>query len=338
MKKEKTKKFEINILDSQKTLKALINLDKKKLILLVEKYLSDIEFSEIEFSLMIDSYLNRIDSILTKLINLNGEFSEKKLIQISELFIETDIAEIRKKIEKTKNKINKKSKYISFKRAVEHSQEFLDIYFTTTNMKLIESAKEYIKNRLIDESDFPTERKIFSDLYWIYNEINNGDSVKKITKKGETIGEVVEINNQFFVRVDGVNYPLTSTWKKDKTRLDLTKISADIFLFTMRMRQLSKILKKGPTKAEFVLMKFNSETKFYNEKIAILSEDFIEDLDFPQIVFSDNSLVKSNKNIFNFFDLNIIFNFAEYMSEEQMIDDLIVETISNPWINSQDFA
>ena len=84
---------------------------------------------------------------------------------------------------------------------------------------------------------------------WIDDFVN---SLKKVTKKGETIGLVKERNNKQFIEADGKEYALTSAWNKLSTRFNFNDIASDIYLISSRLHFVVNLLKKGPIKGELL--------------------------------------------------------------------------------------
>lgn len=308
----------ISIKENHKTLSAIESIDKDLLLSVVIKYLSEIGKSEQELKFFTSFHIDRLERLLTNIVNNFGLFSTEKLLIMSRVFADISISDIFGLLDIIKLKVNSVPSYITKEAINDASLKFIDDYinnFSNNEFELNEEVKEYIKNIIIDHN-FKTERQILSDIYWIYNFIKVGDTVKKVTKKGETIGLVKERNNKQFIEADGKEYALTSAWNKLSTKFNFNDIASDIYLISSRLHFVVNLLKKGPIKGE--LLKINNTIPI------LLAFNPLNDLPVTQLIFSG---AENGKSIISFYNLNINFEMKTFSNEDDILDFLICEKV-----------
>jgi hypothetical protein len=308
----------ISVKENHKTLSAIESINKDLLLSVIIKYLSEIRKSEQELKFFTPFLIDRLEKLLTNIVNNSGSFTTEKLLIISRVFADISISDIFELLKITKLKINNIPNYITKENIDDASSKFIDDYFINYNndeFELNDEVKEYIKDIIIDQN-FKTERQILSDIYWIYNIIKVGDTVRKVTKKGETVGLVKERNNKQFIEADGKEFALTSAWNKLSTRFNFTDIASDIFKISSRLHFVFNLLKAGPIKAEII--------KINNTASILLTFNPLNDLPLKQLTFSGT---ENGKSIISFYNLNIDFEMKTFSHEDDILDSLICEKV-----------
>jgi hemerythrin-like domain-containing protein len=315
----------ISLKDHHKSLSALESIDQDLFRAVIIKYLSQAGKSENDLYIFSQIYIDRLDNLLNSIINDFGAFSPDKLIIMANIFKKLNIRNIIIKIDKIKNIIKNINKYLTKEEIKKSSEKYLNYYFENKGFNFIEESKEYIRNIILNY-EHQTDRKIQSDIYWIYNKISEGDTVRKITKKGETIGTVKAFYDELYVITENEKYKLSSAWNKLTTRLNFSEISYDIFKISSRLFDVNTILEKGPIKAEIIKLNINMSYGTIDIP-AILIYSPIDNIDIEQIVFAGSDCYGSNEKIVSFYDLCIDFDLKSFSSYEDMLDCFIHQKV-----------
>lgn len=319
-------KLNISITEEHKSLSALESIDSDLMLSLITKYISEIDKDEIELRMFTPFIIKRLENLLTDIVNDFGQLNTERLIQMAHAFHNVNISEIKETIVTIKTKIKSIPSFLTKEDISLASSKYLEYYFENKNFNFINEARDYIKNVIVDYN-FETERKISSDIYWIYNQIRTGDTVKKVTKKGETQGIVKQTENNNFIVISGDGeYQLTSAWNKLTTHLNFSEIASDVFILSSRLHYVTTLLKKGPTKAEIIKLRVKYNNDYAISLPIILSLSPIDNLMFRQLVFRDIE-ANNTEQFISFYNLLIDYKIDSISSDDELLDCFIYEKV-----------
>ncbi len=308
----------ISINENHKSLSALESIDKNLLLAVSSNYLSAIGKSESELKFQNFVYITRLDKIFTSIFNQIDKITSKKIKEIAILFNNIDIKDILNNINSIKAKLKSIPDFISKDDIRKSSTFFLDYYFSNKEFIFNDISMDYIRDIILN-CNLETEKKLSSDLYWIYNKIHINDTVRKVTKKGETLGTVVENDNNLFVKTNDGIFPLTSAWNKLTTHVNFSDVAFDISCISSRLYFVSRMLEKGPTKGDFIKLSINNISF-----PVLLTYKPIKNIDIRQIVFSNKIYYSIINNIISFYNLSIDYHIDFFTTEDDLIDCYIV--------------
>ncbi|TGL65947.1 hypothetical protein [Leptospira sarikeiensis] len=317
----------ITIEDKHKSLSALKSLNEELLISIIKKYLSEIGNSEKELEFLSFLLIDRLEQLFTDLINQTGGFDEINLKSIAQIFANLDIISLSEEIDDIRKKIRDNSQYFTYDLAVTRAKDYLNTTFKKIRFPLTAEASEYLTNRVIEGDGSITLRKITSELYWIYNEIKIGDTVRKVTKRGETIGIVRSKNEKVLVEAEGKEYSLTSAWNKLTTRLNFDEISLIVYLAARKLFLLKMLIKEGPFKSQFLKGTIGHRSSEQKAKLLLLSASPLKNIAITQLALSETDKDFNEKNIISIFELQEEIEFDSFTSDEELLDALIFDRV-----------
>lgn len=317
----------ITIEDEHRSLSALKTLDQELFLSVIRKYLSEIGSNEKELKLLSFLLIDRLDQLLTELIDRTGGYNEVNFKSIAEILANLDIISLSEEIDDIRKEISETSEYFTYNTAVKHAKDYLHAIFAKIHFPLTAEAEEYLTNRAIDGDGSITFRKIASELYWIYNEIKVGDTVRKVTKKGETIGIVKIKNEKVLVEAEGNEYFLTSAWNKLTTKLNFDEISWIVYLAARKLFLLNMLIKKGPFKAQFLKATIGHRSSKQIAKLVLLSAFPLKNIAITQLTLSQTSEHLNDKNIISLFGLQEEVEFENFVSDDELLDAFIFDRV-----------